>query len=116
MYDIDAQTVTPARHALTFGAFTYTESTSLVLESSEFEASCNLAPATVNNDPVASDSTAGVETVNATFWSDSESTAPSVTPATGWHITQDWTCTGADASLFSWTVTFTKYLTASLAS
>lgn len=116
VYDIDAQTVTPARHALTFGAFTYTESTSLVLETSEFEASCNLAPATVNNDPVASDSTAGVETVNATFWSDSESTSPSVTPADGWHITQDWTCTGADASLFSWTVTFTKYLTASMAS
>lgn len=116
IYDIPSQTVTPARHALDFGAFTYTESASLVLENSEFEATCNLAPATVNNEPVASDSTGGVATVTATFWSAEGDTAPSVTPSTGWHITQDWSCTGADASLFSWTATFTKYLTASMAS
>ncbi len=116
IYNVPSVTVTPARHALTFGAFTYTESADLVLETSEFEASCNLAPATVNNEPVASDATGGVATVTATFWSASESTAPSVTPETGWHVTQDWSCTGADAALFSWTATFTKYLTASVAS
>ena len=116
IYDVPSQTVTPARHALDFGAFTYSETSALVLESSEFEATCNLAPATVNNEPVASDSTGGVATVTATFWSTVENMQPNVTPASGWHITQDWSCTGADASLFSWTATFTKYLTASMAS
>jgi len=45
------------------------------------------------------------------MWS-SQETAPEVTIAQGWSQTADWTCTGADASLFSWTATFTKYLTA----
>ena len=115
-YAIDSQTVTPARHALTFGAFTYTESVNLALQSSEFEATCTLDPTTVNGDPVASDATAGRETVNVTFWSSSEDTAPTVTIASGWHITSDWTCTGADSSMFVWTATFTKYLTATQAS
>lgn len=115
-YAIDSQTVTPARHALTFGAFTYTESVNLALQSSEFEATCTLDPTTVNGDPVASDATAGRETVNVTFWSSSEDTAPTVTVASGWHITSDWTCTGADSSMFVWTATFTKYLTATQAS
>lgn len=114
-YAISSLTLTPARHALTFGAFTYTESISLALQTSEYEATCDLSPATVNNDPVASDATGGKETVNATFWSNSESTAPAVTPATGWHVTTDWTCTGADASMFVWTATFTHYLTATQA-
>lgn len=108
--------MTPARHALTFNAFTYTESLSCALQSSEFEATVNLDPATVNNEPIASDATAGRETVNVTVWSSSEDTAPAVTPATGWHQTADWTCTGADASMFVWTATFTKYLTATQAS
>lgn len=108
--------MTPARHALDFGAFTYTESTDLVLQTSEFEATCSLDPATVNNEPVASDATAGRATVNVTFWSSSESTAPAVTPTANWHVTNDWTCTGADASLFSWTATFTNYLSATMAS
>lgn len=69
IYDIPQLTVTPARHALDFGAFTYSETSALVLENSEFEATCNLTPATVNNEPVASDATGGVATVNATFWS-----------------------------------------------
>lgn len=111
-YAVDSLSVTPARHALTFGAFTYTESINLALQSSEFEATCTLDPTTVNGDPVASDATAGRETVTVTMWSSSESTAPSVTISNGWHQTADWTCTGADASLFSWTATFTKYLTA----
>lgn len=112
IYPVDSQSLTPARHALTFGAFSYTESVNLALQSSEFEATCTLAPSTINNEPVASDATAGKETVTATFWSNSDSIAPSVTVANGWHITSDWSCTGADASMYSWTVTLTKYLTA----
>ena len=115
-YAVDSQSLTPARHALTFGAFTYTESTNLALQTSEFEATCTLDPTTVNGEPVASDATAGRETVTVTFWSSSEGTAPSVTVDNDWHITSDWTCTGADASMFVWTATFTKYLTATQAS
>lgn len=114
-YAVDSLSVTPARHALTFGAFTYTESISCALQTSEFEATCSLTPATINNDPVASDATAGRETVNVTVWSSSEDNAPAVTPEIGWHVTSDWTCTGADASMFVWTATFTKYLTATQA-
>ncbi len=114
-YAVDELTVTPARHALTFNAFTYVESISCALQTSEFEATCNLTPATINNDPVASDSTAGVETINVTMWSSSETSAPAVTLSAGWHVTSDWTCTGADASMFVWTATFTKYLTATQA-
>ena len=114
-YAVETQTLTPARHVLTFGAFTYTESTSLALQTSEFEATCELSPTTINNAPVASDATAGRETVTVTFWSSAETTAPDVTVASGWHITSDWTCTGADASMFVWTATFTKYLTATQA-
>lgn len=115
-YAVDSISASSARHALTFGAFTYTESLSLTLQTSEFEATCTLDPTTINGDPVASDATAGRETVVATFWSSSESTAPAVTPATGWHVTSDWSCTGADSSMFVWTATFTKYLTATQAS
>lgn len=82
------------------------------MQNSEFEATCNLAPTTINNDPVASDATGGRETVNVTVWSSSEDNPPAVTPAAGWHVTSDWTCTGADASMFVWTATLTKYLTA----
>ena len=86
------------------------------MQNSEYEATCNLQPTTINNDPVASDATAGRETVNVTFWSSSETEDPAVVVANGWHITSDWTCTGADASMFVWTATFTRYLTASQAS
>lgn len=115
-YEVDPISVTPARHALTFGAFTYTESLSCALQNSEFEATCTLDPSTVNNEPIASDATAGRQTVAVTVWSSTEDTAPAITPATGWHITTDWTCTGADASMFVWTATFTKYLSADMAS
>jgi len=101
---------------LTFGAFTYTESTNLVLQNSVYEATCDLTPATIDNVPVASDATGGRETVNATFWSSSETTPPAVTVSTPYHVTTDWSCTGADASLFTWTVTLTHYLTADMAS
>jgi len=113
IYAVDVHTLTPARHALTFGAFTYTESAALALQSSEFEATCELSPTTINNDPVASDATAGRETVTVTFWSASETQEPAVTVESSWHVTSDWTCTGADASMFVWTATFTKYLAAS---
>lgn len=109
-YVMDTVSVTPARHALTFDAFTYVESASLVLQTSEFEAACTIDPTTVNNDPVASDAIGGVETVSVTFWSSSDSTQPTVTAKSGWHITSDWTCTGSDASMFVWTATFSKYL------
>ena len=114
-YDVDSLTLSPARHALTFGAFTYTESTALALQSSEFDAVVNLDPTTINGDPVASDATAGVETISVTMWASTETTAPTVTIASGWHVTADWTCTGSDSSMFVWTATFTKYLTATQA-
>ena len=115
-YAVDSVSLSPARHALTFGAFTYTEDLSCALQTSEFEATCTLDPTTINGDPVASDSTAGRETVTVTVWSATETTAPAVTITSGWHQTADWTCTGADASMFVWTATFTKYLTATQAS
>lgn len=111
-YTVDSQLLSPARHALTFGAFTFTESKDLALQSSSFEASCQLTPTTVNNEPIASDATAGRETVTATFWSASEADTPNVSINENWHVTSDWSCTGADASMFVWTVTLTKYLTA----
>lgn len=114
-YAVDSVSLSPARHALTFGAFTYTENLSCALQNSEFEATCTLDPTTINGNPVASDSTAGRETLNVTMWSATETTAPSVTLASGWHQTADWTCTGADASMFVWTATFTKYLSATQA-
>lgn len=112
-YALDEIDLTPARHALTFGAFTYTESKALTLQSSDFEASVELSPTTINGDPVASDSVKGVETVSITMWSAIETTEPVIVPneADGWHITTGWTCTGADSSLFTWTCTLTKYLT-----
>lgn len=115
-YAVDSLSLSPARHALTFGAFTFTESASLALQTSEFDASVVIDPTTINGDPVASDATAGVQTVTATFWTNSDATAPTVTASSGWHLTTDWACVGADSSMFVWTATFTKYLAATLAS
>lgn len=111
-YQPDAITLTTARHALTFGAFTYTETSALTLQSSEFDATADISPATVNNEPVASDATGGRQTVSITMWSNTDQTAPAVTFNTGWHVTSDWTCTGSDGAMFTWTCTVTKYLTA----
>lgn len=108
--------ISPARHALTFGAFTYTETTALALQNAEFDATANISPATINGDPVAADATGGVETVAVTFWTNSETSIPSVSIASNWHITQDWTCVGADSQMFVWTATLTKYLSATQAS
>ena len=110
-YELTGLSVTPAHHAQTFGAFSYTESTSCVLQGTDLEARANIQPPTINGEPVASDATAGVVTVNATMWTTAEQ-APTVTLAQGWTQTADWTCTGADSSLFSWSGTFTKYLSA----
>lgn len=112
IYKVDDVALSPARHALTFGAFTFTETKDLALQSAEFDASVNLTPATVNGDPVASDSTAGVETVTVTMWSSSETAEPTVTLTDGWSQTADWSCTGPDSQMFQWTATFTKYLSA----
>lgn len=106
--------VTPARHALTFGAVTYTESAALALQSGEFECNGNIQPATVNGVPVASDSIEGTCTVNLTFWSNSDTTAPTVSVDSNWHITTPWTCTGADSSMFTWTVGLSRYLSATV--
>lgn len=104
--------VTPARHALDFGSVTFTESADLTLQSGEFECNGNIQPAMVNGVPVASDSIEGACTVNLTFWTNSDAEEPSVTIQNGWKVTTPWTCTGADSSMFSWTVGLTKYLTA----
>lgn len=112
VYPMDSVAISPARHALTFGAFEYSESTDLTLQQAEFDAAANVSPTTINGDPVATDATAGVETVAATFWTNSDTSIPTVSVASDWHITQDWNCVGADAQMFVWTATFTKYLTA----
>jgi len=116
LFKIDEVGVSPMRHALTFGAFSYTETSSCTLQQCEFDASVDITPATVNGDPVATDATAGVETVNATFWTNTDTSIPTTVAAVsseGWHQTADWTCVGADSQMFVWTTTFTKYLSAS---
>lgn len=108
-YKVDPITISPARHAITFGAFTFTESVDQTLQNVEFEATANIQPATVNNEPVASDSTAGTQTVSITMWT--TGSQPTITVSNGWHQTGDWSCTGNDGALFVWTATLTKYLT-----
>ena len=94
--------ISPARHALDFGAFTYTQSSTLTLQTSEYDAQVNIDPTTINGLPKASDSTAGIETVAVTFWTNSNTVEPSVTANTsdGWKNTTGWSCTGADSSRF----------------
>lgn len=112
-YPIDIPALTPAHHAITFGAFTFAETADLVLQKTDFAAECDLDPVTINGEPRSADATKGRMTVAATFWSASEDAAPDVTASDGWQITTGWTCSGSDASMFVWTATFTKYLTAS---
>ena len=111
-YKMPSIQVTPARHALTFGAVTYTESPCLALQSGEFECNGNIQPSTVDGVPVASDAVEGTCTVNLTFWTNSDTEAPAVSVDTNWHITTPWTCTGADSSMFTWTVGLSRYLSA----
>lgn len=61
---------------------------------------------------MASDSVEGQETVSVTMWSSSETEAPTVTLEDGWKQLNDWTCVGADSSMFVWTASFVHYLTA----
>lgn len=105
--------ISPARHASDFGALSsWTESCSLTLQNSTYTAEAEISPSTINGDPVASDAVRGKESVQVTFWTNSNTTAPDVQPATDWRQTADWSCTGADSSMFTWTATFEKYLTA----
>lgn len=104
--------ISPARHASDFGVLqTWTESCSMTLQNSTYTAEAEISPSTINGDPVASDAVRGKETVQLTFWTNSDTTPPSVTANTGWRQTADWSCTGADSSMFTWTATFEKYLT-----
>lgn len=117
IYDLSSilpSSFSPARHALTFDAFTYTQSTSLTLQTCELDAQATIDPSTINNVPKASDATAGIITVTPTFWTNSNTTQPTVNvdDQNGWRITSPWTCTGADSSMFVWTCTITKYLVA----
>lgn len=107
--------LSPARHASDFGCInTWTETASLALQTGDYTAEAQISPSTINGDPVASDSVMGKETVQLTFWTDSDVLPPAVTVNTtaGWRITADWACTGPDSSMFAWTATFEKYMTA----
>lgn len=106
--------LSPAYHALDFGAFSYTESSTLALQSSTLTAEATINTSTINGEPKASDATAGKATVSATFWNNSDTTAPSVTEGSGWTQSAPFTCTGADGDFFTWTVSYTKHLTASV--
>lgn len=107
--------LSPARHASDFGAVTgYVESGSLVLQTGNYSVGAEISPSTINGDPVASDAVKGKETVVLTYWTNSDTTPPTVTADDehGWRMSSDWACTGADSSMFSWTATFERYLTA----
>lgn len=109
-YAVSGIQISPKRHASAFGSCNFTESKTLALQSGELDIIADISPATINGEPVASDATGGMMVVDLTFWTNSDTTPPSVTSTTGWSITSPWTCTGADSSMFSWTVQFTKYL------
>ena len=116
VFDVDSLVLSAARHALTFGAFTFEESKALTLQSSDFDADCELDPTTINGVPRASDAVKGKETVQVTFWTDTDEEEPDVEVDDDWIQTGDWDCTGQDSSMFVWTATFTKYLEASVQS
>lgn len=93
-----------------------TSGTLYTIESAEYDAAVTLQPATINGDPVGSDAVEGVINVNITMWANTDTSAALPSASTGWHQTADWNCVGADAQMFTWTATFTKYLSASVAS
>lgn len=105
--------LSPARHALTFGAFTFTESATLTLQSSDFTADCEIDPVTINGVPKAADAVKAFELVSVTMWTESDSAQPTVSVETtdGWFQFSDWDCTGADCAMYVWTATFKRYLT-----
>lgn len=103
--------LTPARHAITFGAFTYEETADLSLQSSDYTAEAEIDPVTINGVPKAADAIKGYEQVAVTMWTNSDTTAPSVQPGEGWFLFSDWDCSGSDGQMFVWTATYKKYLT-----
>jgi hypothetical protein len=108
----DIAELSPARHALTFGAFSFTESDSLTLQSGDLTVDCEIDPTIINGVPKAADAVKAFQLVTATMWMDSDATPPSVTVATsdGWFHFTDWDCTGSEGSLYVWTASFKKYL------
>lgn len=84
-YITDELDVSPARHASHFGVLTgFTETSAMTLQSGTYTAEADISPATINGEPVASDSTGGRQTVQLTLWTNTDETAPSVTIANGW--------------------------------
>ena len=110
-YETTAIDISPAYEAILFGAATFTESASVALNESTYTAECGLEPTKVDGVPVASDATAGKETVTLRFWSSNG--APSVTAASGWNINSPLTRTRDDGDFEVWECALTKYLTAS---
>lgn len=109
-YSLSLPTLSPARHALPFGAFTFTESPALVLRSSDLEAGAEISVTSINGEPKAADAVRGYQQVSVSMWSDSDSTAPAVTVADGWFQSADWSCSGSDGQMFVWSATFRKHL------
>ena len=103
--------ISPDYHAILFGAAEFTGSDTCDLSESTYTAECSLDPTKVDGVPVASDATAGKETVNLRFWSSNG--APSITAATGWTITSPLTRTRDDSDFEVWECTLTHYLAAS---
>lgn len=111
IYHLDAEDFTPARHAQTYGAFTFEEDDDLTLQHCELTYDCELDPTTINGTPKASDACKAFKQVVATMWTDDDSTPPDVEIEDGFVLVSDWACTGSDGQLFVWTATFKKYLT-----
>lgn len=103
--------ISPDYHALLFGAATFTGSATCDLSESTYTAECSLEPTKVDGVPVASDATAGKETVTLRFWSSNG--APSITEANGWNITSPLTRTRDDGDFEVWECTLTHFLTPS---
>lgn len=102
--------LTPARHALTFGAFTFTESDTLSLQTADFLADCEIDPATINGTPKASDAVRAYEQVSITMWTDSDTVTPTIALEDGWFYYNEWDCSGSDGAMIVWTATLRKYL------
>ena len=110
-FETTAIAISPAYEALLFGAATFTESATVALNESTYTAECSLDPTKVDGVPVASDATAGKETVTLRFWSSNG--APSITVASGWNVTSPLTRTRDDGDFEVWECTLTHYLAAS---
>ena len=112
IYELLKEDFSPARHASTYGAFTFEESDALSLQHADMDYDCELDPTTINGDPKAADAVKGKKIVSVTMWSDSDTEEPDVEIADGFVQTADWNCSGADGAMFVWTAKFEKYLVA----